>query len=269
MEITVDDLGGGVFRHTPSWGPRWYTSDDHIDLKAPSSTSIIDAGTPKPALLPWGTKLIGEKMVKEATERPDYLIARLTDPDDDPVKWVKDIPYTRRDKAGKLGTEIHEIVELMSLGEPYKHLVTNVNKPYVEQFQKFWDDFNPTLLQSEAVVLNPTEEYAGTLDSIMEIGGKKVLVDYKTGKNVYPETVLQCASYRFAELMLVGEKLVKMPEVDQVAVLHLRPDFYKFRPLKADKVAYESFLHFRDVFQWHNGLSKGTVGKAIKAKVKA
>ena len=270
MEITVDDLGQGIQRHTPTWGDRWYTWDQHEGLHMTSVTSIIDAGTPKPGLLYWATGLIGEKMVSEAETRPDYLIARLTDPDDDPVKWVKNIPYTRRDKAGKLGTEIHEIVELLSKGEPYKHLVTAANSAYVEQFKKFWKDFNPTLKYAEAIVLNPDKLYAGTFDAIMEINGKTVLVDYKTGKNVYAETTLQTAAYRFAEWMLVKDKVVPVPKVDHCMVLHLRPEKYELRELAADKVAYKAFLDgFGGVHNWHTSLAKGTVGKAIKPKVKA
>jgi len=260
VEITVDDLGEGIKRHTPTWGDRWYTWDKYDGLHMTSVTSVIEAGTPKPGLIYWATGMIAEKMVKDATDRPDYLIARLTDPDDDPVKWVKGLPYTRRDKAGKLGTEIHEIVELISKDEPYKQLVTKANKAYVEQFKQFWKDFNPTLLHAEAIVLDPNEQYAGTFDAIMEIGGKTVLVDYKTGKNVYPETTLQCAAYRYAEWMLVNSKVEAVPKVDAVAVLHLQPNFYKFRPLKADEVAYESFLRFRDVHKWHTAVAKSTIG---------
>ena len=50
----------------------------------------------------------------------------------------------------------------------------------VDEFDNWCQRFSPTPIAAEMSVYSDTYRYAGTLDSIMEIGGVKFLIDFKT-----------------------------------------------------------------------------------------
>jgi hypothetical protein len=63
-----------------------------------------------------------------------------------------------------------------------------------------WKDAGPVrFLASEAVIYNPEFNYAGTLDTIAEVGvgahAHRVLIDFKTGKKIYESSWLQIGAY--------------------------------------------------------------------------
>jgi len=263
MSIQVDDLAPGIQRHTPRYGSRYYTwQTPDGELKLPSVTTYINGGIPKPWLGRWVAKVIAEKMVAMAAD-PDYMIRRLQD--EDGAKWVKGLPYADRDRAADLGTLVHNIADKLSLGEPWEHLITPQSEPYIDQFQRFWKDFNPTLKASEAPVINTKRIYAGTLDAIMEIGPYTLLIDYKTGKGVYNETALQLCAYRNAEYILHPDQGVQpMPSVDGAAVLHLTPHSYHLIPFDTSDRIWNTFLYAREVYRWTRDIESTVQAEPVK-----
>jgi len=143
-----------------------------------------------------------------------------------------------RDKAATLGTSIHEAAEQgldpQSMGEE------DPRKPFLEQYQLWKAEMRPDIYMSEEQVFNLTEGYAGSLDMIADVRGRRYIIDLKTGKGTYPEHALQLGLYMGAEFIGAYDKLTEQDvtyakkteifrEVDGIAILHLRPDEWSWR----------------------------------------
>lgn len=248
-----------------------------------SVTTIIKGSLPTPALIGWGIKSVAEYAVANHRQLSSMLqtvklqktkdegIYVVSDPDavESATKWLKGSPYRERDRKAALGTSVHEHAEAYQKGRPFPPARDDV-RPYVESFHKFLDDFNPEMELAEASVYNRTLKYAGTLDNISIINDERILLDFKTGKGVYPEAALQLAAYRYAEFIGMPDgSEAKMPEVDGAAVVHLREDGYELIPVVADENVFNSFRYCIEVFRWVEEISKNVIGQAIVPEGKA
>jgi hypothetical protein len=127
----------------------------------------------------------------------------------------------------------------------------------VHQFQRFLLDWQPTYIEAEATVYNRTHGYAGTLDAIVEIEGKKYVLDIKTGKNVWPEAALQLAAYSHAEFFGRSDgREDPFPPIHRGLVLHLRSDDYSLVPVQIDDTVFDFFLSALDIHHWLRETSK-------------
>jgi hypothetical protein len=127
--------------------------------------------------------------------------------------------------------------------------------PFVEAFDRFLDTWQPQFEAAELTVVNDLDGYAGTLDAIARIPAltdELLVLDWKTGKAVYPEVGLQLAAYRRAKVAYTrpdGTE-VPMPETVGGMVLHLRPEGmpggepggYALRNVRTDEPVYVQFL---------------------------
>jgi hypothetical protein len=234
-----------------------------------SVTTIIGGGAPKPALLPWGIKATAEYAV--ANWERLAAMARAADGEPDAlasvVGWLKGAPYRDRDKKADLGTLFHSIAEAHALGKP-RPLVTPEVAPLVVQFERFLADWRPEILMSEATVYHRAESYAGTLDAIMRLGGRTVLADYKTGKDVYPEVALQLSAYARAEgVYLAPGSVATLPSLDGAVVIHVTDAAYRVVPVDIGESAWRSFRYVREVFRWMDEISKGVLSEPLTAPV--
>ena len=229
-----------------------------------SVTTIIGGGIPKPALLPWGIKMVAEGAADAAAN--GLLVPMVEQDRDGAIRWLKGLPYAKRDAAGDIGTLVHTWIEAHSLRKPMPKPPLPV-KPYLEAFKAFTTDFDPAFTATEASVYNRTQSYAGTLDSICTLKlplndqpGTYIL-DAKSGKGVYPEVGLQLAAYRFAEFIgLPDGSEAPMPNVDGALCLHLTPEGYKLIEVRADDEIYTAFLYAREVFRFCTDTSKTVLG---------
>ena len=135
---------------------------------------------------------------------------KLTDADL-ALRWLKGTPDRVRDAAAELGTDVHDEAERLVLQQAREgarlYIASGVLPtwddrlaPHMASFTRFLEDWHPEYLATELTVFNRTQGYAGTLDAIMRItfpDGRSlvVLVDYKSGRAIYPEVALQLASY--------------------------------------------------------------------------
>lgn len=235
-----------------------------------SVTTILSGGLPKPALLPWGIKSVAEgavanravleQMFESCTTPKECSGGSFCDACNQTVQWLKSRPYAHRDKAADLGTFVHDAAEAYVLRKPFPAWPLNV-KPRMDAFVQFLDDYSPAYEATEASVYNRSEKYAGTLDAIATIGGRKLLLDTKTGKGVYPEVGLQLAAYRHAEFIgLPNGDEGPMPAVDGAAVLHLpESGGYELLEVRADAEVFTAFLYVRECFRFQEELSKGVI----------
>lgn len=261
-------------RNAETTGSKRLYSDPLTGEKFWSVTTIISGGLPKPALLPWGIKSTAEAAVRYRKT----LFAMTGEcerngactPDDwctvcdAAVRWLKSQPYQQRDKAADLGTKIHEAAEAYKLGKPMPPWPDDI-APSMAQFEKFLLAFAPTFEQVEQTVYHRGQRYAGTLDAILTLSdGRRVIVDYKTGKAVYPEVGLQLAAYRYAEYMRLPDNTESpVPPVDSAAVLHLLPGSWQFIDVRADQEVFTAFLYCRETFRFMEELSKTVIGEAL------
>ena len=157
----------------------------------PSATTILEA-YPKPyALLQW---------MKEAGSKADEI----------------------RDAAGRRGSAVHQLTEDYDNGLECNLLGENGQPNYsmeewamFERYVDFTAALNPTHQLIEQQVLSPRLKFAGTIDRVCLINGKRYILDIKTSNGVYNSYWLQVAAYQQA---LLKETKIK---TDGVAILWL------------------------------------------------
>lgn len=254
-----------------------------------SVTTILKGGLPAPALQHWGMKSVAEyavanhkqiaAMLGAVTLRrtsglaEPSLVDRLrglfgageiepvyvvSDPDAvaSAIDWLKEAPYRESRRKMNIGTAVHGIVEALILGKPTPPPDPEL-APFIAQFHAWVKAFKPTFEMSEASVYSDSESYAGTLDIIARVAGRRGLIDAKTGKGVYPDAALQMSAYAHADYVgLVDGTDHELGPVDFGAVLHLRPDGFAFVPARVDDEVFRSFLFVREVFRWMEETSK-------------
>src|SRR3990167_883356 len=245
----------GATKTTSSKGDRFYT---WLNENYWSVTTIIKGGLPKPALIHWAGNQVAEYVV-ENQDKVWGLLRPTADTDearqqdrDDTYDFLKRTPWRARDKAADLGTAIHEATEAYVLGKPMPPW-TPLVKPRMVQFERFLLDYWPEYQEGmvEAPVFNRTERYAGTLDAIVHIGGRRLVLDTKSGKGIYPDVGLQLAAYRHAEFIGAPDGSEQpMPETDGAAALHLREDGYDLIEVRADDEVFRAFLYVREVYRF-------------------
>lgn len=266
-----------------------------------SVTTILKNGLPAPALMNWGMRSVAEYAVANhrqiagmlgavSLRRAEGLIEApllahladafgasnskgepvapfyiVSDPDaiESAVRWLSGAPYRERDRKADIGSAVHAEVEALILGQPRPEPAAEL-APFMAQFESWRETFAPEFLASEATVYSDRESYAGTLDMIVRIAGRTLLVDAKTGKDVYPESALQITAYSRADYIGLPDGTDEpLPAIDGGAVLHLRPDAYAFVPVRVDDEVYRAFLYAREVFRWVEETSKDAIGQPL------
>lgn len=188
------------------------------DKYLPSVTTILGVLN-KPALVPWAAK-VEREMVTEAAKSLYRVIQ--TYPHGPGGGMVDEASYALQLSvfigktkahakimavAGEIGSEIHSLAEyearrMMGLMLGPRPQV----KPEAEEaFKKWvlWKDslllFQPVFLEQK--LINMTFGYAGRMDLTANIqkegeaGPSYTLIDYKSGKGIYVESIIQVAAY--------------------------------------------------------------------------
>lgn len=150
-------------------------------------------------------------------------------------------PYLQSEKAASRGTTVHSIVEAYKHGQDIQ-TIPEAYRGYQQAFKSFLAQFNASVVTNETTVINHKEKYAGTLDLILDVDGKKLIVDIKTGKQLYPEHKIQLAAYREAlnDQSIVG-----------VAGLLLKEDGgYNFEETINTDQEYKTFLAAKQIYEY-------------------
>jgi hypothetical protein len=113
-------------------------------------------------------------------------------------------PYMASRKAADRGTTVHSLIEAFKQTGTVVNTVPEQFKGYANGFYRWVEDHKPIILESEKSVFNNKYGYAGTLDMIANIGGKRYVIDFKTNKdgNVYTEAHMQVSAYINADDMI-------------------------------------------------------------------
>lgn len=120
-------------------------------------------------------------------------------------KWLKDVGSDAdsiRDEAGRRGSVVHELTEQFDGGEECSFISEQGYPRYKmlewSMFERYVDFITTHKPNIEAMELNMISEhlgYAGTLDRVITINGKSMLLDIKTSNSIYPSYWLQLAAY--------------------------------------------------------------------------
>lgn len=250
-----------------------------------SVTSVIGV-IHKPALTSWAAKLAGERAVQQenewhsiATETTGVLLDKWSrkkkhagsspsDPemgeliakgDEAARKWISRAPKEYMEYRQILGSAVHYACEtdfnmddskmrwfVEQVGDE-----TPIRKMY-QQYREFISDNDVRIVAQEMTVASLTHGYAGTLDLIIEMNGKRYLADIKTGSGVYASTALQLAAYRYAEYQVTDEGSLAeyRPEVEGAVVIHLKPMSYRVVEFRCDEPVFDVFLKAKELKEW-------------------
>lgn len=264
--------------------PYSMTKNVRHDRRLWSVTTLLKGGVPKgDALVGWAAKVTAEY----AVENVDMLRSLVASGHDEEALYLcKRARFRRASKAQARGTEVHAVAEAINLGQTVD--VSDEIRPYVDQYVAFLREHSPTFECAEAPVYNLTWGYAGTLDAIAVIDGRRCVLDIKTTdkrpgqpRPPYPETALQLCAYARSEgvgvnperftvsggrryyVLTEDEQLEPMPEIEGAFALIVSPYDFQLVPAAIDEPIWEAFLHAREIARWSFETSKTVLGAPV------
>lgn len=216
-----------------AFGKPTHYYEDANGKKLAGVTTILSEGLPKPALINWAANVTADYAVNNWELLTDMGVA-------DRLKVLQRARFETSDAAAKRGTEVHHLAEKLMLGEEVA--VPDELRGHVEAYVQFLDDWAPQPVLTEVTVVNYKYGYAGTLDMVMDCDSRRILADIKTSARVYPDTALQLAAYRYAEVYLDGHgNELPMPKVQDSWVIWVRADGYSVVPLDTSPAVFDDF----------------------------
>lgn len=240
-------------------GGRGYPVGDDV---FPSVTEIMKSLS-APALERWKIGLAAEFAVSDAIRQlanSDKFAAR---------KAIEAEPYHfRPGGVADLGTRVHAAVDAAVSGIQYDDPET---KPFVETWAKCVAEHKIKFEATERTCFNREYSYAGTFDAIVKINrSEPAVLDYKTGKRIWPDVALQLAAYANAEGLLDspdGRILGPMPEcrTDRGLVMLLHRDKYELRPVELP-TAWFTFRAVKTAWDWQRVNAKRALRSPLVAK---
>ena len=192
----------------------------------PSVTHILSYTTVKHALPQWYAKKVAEKAGKIASEQTIQVYKSDAELDAF-IKDIKNAPSEEFKHAGKIGTEVHDLInkairykmdnpyttweEVSEYGErtqypepevgvAFKNWIAFIIANYPDmvfletEFATYIDGYAPDPIVPGGNVLN-VPLYAGTVDAVGLTENKLVVFDWKTGSGIYDEAGYQVAAY--------------------------------------------------------------------------
>jgi hypothetical protein len=165
------------------------------------------------------------------------------------------------------GTMLHAAVMPMLRGEPMplsvdlygrETPVPDEVRDMATQAARFMDAWDVSPVAVEALVYSDRFYYGGRFDAVADLGdGRRWLLDWKTGKGVWPEACLQLNAYAFASHYVRPEDSVDVPMedlgIEAAGVVWVRPTSWELVPVSLDmKLEYGTFLSAQSVWRWKN-----------------
>lgn len=199
----------------------WYKLDGEY---APGVTTVL-AALDKPWMKPWVAGLIADYV---AAQR-EWLVEA---PDDDAIRSVlKALPNNVRNAAMLRGTEAHTHAEtLLTTGTV--ELDPGEQLDMVRGLAAFYETWDIEPVAVEVPCANTQHRWAGTLDLLARSApiarhlglpdAALGLIDLKSNaKAIYPESAIQVATYRLADIAHIDGTEQPMPRVDWLGLIRL------------------------------------------------
>jgi hypothetical protein len=213
-----------------------------------SITTIIKAGIPQPWLGPWAAKM--------AALHADANWERLSGVSVyQRVSEMKNAHKEYAQEKADIGDVVHDLVDCWSTGRPYPGPPKEV-RAYVEKFIDFLTAKRPRFIENEVTLWSRAHGYAGTADFIIEVDGKILLADLKTGKNLHEEIGLQLSALAHCDFILRPDGTEEpIPEIDGIAGLHLRPRSWKLKKVSESGACFQAFLSAKEIMRWQQEIA--------------
>lgn len=231
-------------------------------LFQPSVTSILKMKDKSDALVTWAVGCFEAKAKEHiASIKGDELDRELVIA---VIEQSKNTWRSVKEQTADIGTAVHAALEQeikaraglcpsptlpITAGVGLTQDMVDMANAAIFAGVKFFDSRRIRLVQSEAPRWSPTHGYIGTGDLIAEIDGKLSMLDFKTGKRLYPEVFLQLAAYQMAyQEEHPGEEIV------QRVGLNVRKDGVLedlVRDNSTLKHDFQCFLALLTLWRWH------------------
>lgn len=247
----------------------------------PSVTSILKI-LDKPAVNTWRCNEIADCVLDNLAS----ISARAhKESREDLHEWIVRAPYRQR-KGGKrtaaaLGSVVHDGCEQVALDRPSRVALDDEAWPFIARFIGWCDENQPKFEASESTVVGSPhgQDYAGTLDGILTLDGRRILYDLTTNRNThdregkptspYREKAIQVCAYAHADRVIptrvrVSQQFSRrwyeitseeiaisepMPKIDEGWIIHLTPETCRVFPVNIGPEPFEEFMHLRAVFE--------------------
>jgi hypothetical protein len=210
----------------------------------PGVTSIVGVIDKSKPLMMWSSRLTAEAALDQLDTLPE-LVKKNGRPG--VVRLLTDQASWRKDEAASIGTAIHTFAERVANGDELGEVPESI-RVRVPHYVDWFAASGWRRRLTEALVINPTLGYGGTLDLLAyDQDGRTVLADVKSGKNIYPETTLQLLAYGEAEMVAPqgSPTAYPMPAIDRYVVLHVTEsgvEPIELEPTEEDREALRSCI---------------------------
>ncbi len=164
-----------------------------------------------------------------------------------PIRALADV---ERDASADLGKRVHRAAETRTKVADAEEEV----RPFLRQFYAAERTLRMELLYQEVQSFNLTLGYAGTIDAIGYVThpetGERILavLDWKTGKSLYIDNLMQLAGYALAEFIgrddVIDQRATDtLHQAQAICVVHLRPEGWGFYDLRLSESVMQAFTH--------------------------
>ncbi len=248
--------------------------------KLPSVTTIL-SGFGSEHLMMWYAKMAAEdcaNILARAEEDPNLWDDACADIKNVAQRMTAAIRY--RDHKGFIGRITHHVIYRYALGD--RGFSDEVLEDIAQQLYRIeptehanWDDYKTQLVKEsrhyvrsalkwietdkpefesiglEATTISLTYGYAGTMDAIAVLNGRRMLMDFKTSNQLSDKVQFQMEAYRRADfigVLATGEKY-DIPETAATAAVHITPmEGCKVSVWEPNDEIYEGFLSARHLY---------------------
>lgn len=213
----------------------------------PGVTGILGC-LDKPAIPKWAAGTVAEYVA----DQPDAIETLRSLGRKAMVNALKEIPWQKRDTQGARGTNLHDVLEHLLRDEEVD--VDDEYVPVIEHALQFLEDWAIEPLLTEAAVGSREHRYAGKLDMIAryrrpDTGHEgTAILDWKSGKMIYPEAAMQMTAYAFAEFHGLNGDEQPVPACDAAFGVHIRADGCDAYELRFGPEVFDEFLAIRRAY---------------------
>lgn len=258
---------------------RFYRGNLSLDMRPLSVTTALDT-LGKGGLTSWAARVVAEKAIKvigeilktvgdkwDKDDGKGLYEALQVEKDglDDLYESLRVTPDTIARESGRVGTAVHAYAEKRLRGKlesgAWEKIPDKKVKSRCHMVDNWIDDYEIQPLFIEGTVYHNVFSYAGRFDLIALVDGVPTIIDFKTGKRIYPETALQLAAYANAEVVKDGNgDKVPMPSVVRGAVLHIKARSYQYLEVDICGGIFATFLKILNLKRtWVNHFSKDVI----------
>lgn len=202
-------------------------------------------GIPKDALPPWAARTVAECAILRPEEWENLPNNK------EKIDYLKKRPWAQRDAAGDRGTAVHRTLDAIVHNQPLPDdLETEDELACAIAAEDFLKAGGWQPLGTEITVFNHRVGYAGTFDLLADDPyGVRWILDWKTGKGIYPNMAVQQVAYHNAEFAIVRKRDAGKPgeerwtgelipwgpdKVARLGIVHVRPDGAQLYPIRPE-----------------------------------